>query len=203
MKFIKNTKYYDGTVYEWNLPTGHSCPHALECLVSVDRETGKFKNESTAYKCYAASAERFPGVRNHRWNNFDHVKSGGLVELPKGAEAVRIHTAGDFFSYKYFMQWVEIARANPEVEFWAYTKSLNFWVKAINEIPSNLVLTASTGGRFDSLIEKYNLKNVKVIHSLEGIDKNLIDEKDRLARTPNLNFYLLENKLMKAYLNDS
>lgn len=29
MKFIKNTKYYDGVVYEWNLPTGSTCPFAL------------------------------------------------------------------------------------------------------------------------------------------------------------------------------
>lgn len=48
MKFVKNTTYYTGVVYEWNLPTGHTCPFALECLVKVNRETGKFENKSNA-----------------------------------------------------------------------------------------------------------------------------------------------------------
>ena len=48
-KFVKNVKYYSGVVYEWNLPTGSTCPFALECKVTVDRTTGKFdvKKDST------------------------------------------------------------------------------------------------------------------------------------------------------------
>jgi hypothetical protein len=42
MKFVKKKTYYTGEVYEWNLPTGTTCPGALECKVTVDRETGKF-----------------------------------------------------------------------------------------------------------------------------------------------------------------
>ena len=30
-KFVKNTKYYTGVVFEWNLPTGSTCPFTLEC----------------------------------------------------------------------------------------------------------------------------------------------------------------------------
>ena len=70
MKFLRKTKYYDGVVYEWNLPSGFSCPSALECLVKVDRETGKFDNRSNAYRCYSAMQERFPTVREQRWKNF-------------------------------------------------------------------------------------------------------------------------------------
>ena len=88
MKFVKNTKYYTGVVYEWNLPTGHTCPFALECLVKVNRETGKFENKSNAYRCYAASPERFPAVRNHRWANFEWVKAGNKPIIPKGCKAI-------------------------------------------------------------------------------------------------------------------
>ena len=42
MKFVKNTKYYRGIVYEFNLPTGTTCPFAKECKVTVDRMSGKF-----------------------------------------------------------------------------------------------------------------------------------------------------------------
>jgi hypothetical protein len=193
MKFIKNTKYYTGTVYEWNLPTGHTCPFALECLVKVNRETGKFENKSNAYRCYAAAPERFPAVRNHRWNNYEYVINGNKPELPKGCNAVRIHSSGDFFNQDYFDMWLEIARENPEVEFWAYTKSLRYWVNRINEIPVNLVLTASYGGRNDELIDKYNLKHVKVIKDELEANGCPIDLNDDVARIPNVNFYLIDN----------
>ena len=197
MKFVKNTKYYDGVVYEWNLPTGHTCPFALECLVKVNKETGKFENKSRDYRCYSANSERFPAVRNHRWNNYEYVKNGNKPILPKGCNAVRIHASGDFFNQSYFDMWVEIANENPNVEFWAYTKSLKYWVNKINEIPNNLTLTASRGGRNDELINKYNLKNVTIIKQKENIDENLIDINDNLARTKDINFYLLDNFIKK------
>ncbi len=98
--------------------------------------------------------------------------------------------------------WLELAKNNPEVEFWAYTKSLNFWVKRINDIPKNLILTASRGGRFDSMIDEYGLKNVTIIHEYDDTTAPLIDVKDRLARKPDLNFYLIENKQFKKFIAD-
>jgi hypothetical protein len=192
MKFVKNTKYYTGTVYEWNLPTGHTCPFALECLVKVNRETGKFENKSNAYRCYAANPERFPAVREHRWANFEWVKNGNKPIIPKGCKAIRIHASGDFFSQAYFDMWIEIARENPNVEMWAYTKSLNYWVRRISSIPPNLVLTASMGGRHDQLIAEYGLKHAIVVKSkAEALLP--IDYNDDYARIPNQSFYLLDN----------
>jgi hypothetical protein len=193
MKFVKNTKYYTGTVYEWNLPTGHTCPFALECLVKVGRETGKFENKSNAYRCYAASPERFPAVRNHRWTNYEYVLAGNKPVLPKDCKAVRIHAAGDFFNQAYFDMWIEIAKENPDVEFWAYTKSLKYWVNRINEIPANLILTASAGGRNDELIDQYKLKHVQVVKDETLAPAQLVDTNDDLARIPELNFYLIDN----------
>jgi hypothetical protein len=193
MKFVKNKKYYTGVVYEWNLPTGHTCPFALECLVKVNRETGKFDNKSNAYKCYAAAPERFPAVRNHRWKNYEYVAAGNKPVLPKDCKAVRIHAAGDFFNQDYFNMWIELANENPEVEFWAYTKSLKYWVNRINDIPSNLVLTASYGGRNDELIVKHNLKHVKVVKDESETNGGYIDYNDDIARMPNVNFYLIDN----------
>jgi hypothetical protein len=197
-KFIKNKKYYRDTVYEWNLPTGTTCPFALECKVSVDRLTGKFDIKKGQYRCYAASPERFPAVREHRWKNFELVKNNIKPDLPKDCKAVRIHAAGDFFNQAYFDLWIDIAKENPGIEFWAYTKSIGYWINRINEIPENLVLTASYGGRQDELIEKYNLKSVKVYPSKEAVPIGVgIDQNDDLARTPNINFALLDNMKVK------
>jgi len=193
MKFLRKTKYYEGIVYEWNLPSGFTCPFAMECLVKVDRHTGKFDNKSKAYRCYSAMQERFPAVRNHRWANFDFLRDGGKPEIPKKAEAVRIHMSGDFYSQDYFDMWLDICNENPKIEFWAYTKSLKYWVKRINEIPDNLILTASKGGRNDNLIDEYNLKNVEIIKTKEDAKEKPIDTCDDQARIPNVNFCLLDN----------
>jgi len=197
MKFTRKTKYYTGIVYEWNLPTGHTCPFALECLVKVDKNTGKFDNQSNAYKCYSAAAERFPAVRNHRWTNFEFAKNGGIPELPKKAEHVRIHSSGDFFNQKYFDMWLEICKSNPKIEFWAYTKSLKYWVSRIKDIPKNLVLTASYGGRNDELIKEYNLKHTIIVKSKNHTMGMPIDVNDDEARKPNVNFCLIDNYAKK------
>ena len=195
MKFIKNTKYYTGVVYEWNLPTGVTCPFALECRVSVDRVTGKFSIAHGAFKCYAASAERFPGVREHRWSNYEAAKMAALPELPADAKHVRIHMSGDFYSQHYFDLWLDYARKRPDVKFWAFTKSINYWVNRLGDIPSNLILTASYGGKHDELIEQYNLKYTKVVKSVEEANGMPIDNNDDYARMPDVSFCLLDNNI--------
>ena len=195
MKFVRKTTYYTGIVYEWNMPSGHTCPSAKECLVKVDRKTGKFNNKSKAYRCYSAMTERFPAVREHRWKNFDFIKSGGIPTIPKKAEHIRIHASGDFYSQSYFDMWVQLAKGNPDIEFWAYTKSLKFWINRLNDIPSNFTITASRGGRYDELIDEYNLKNTTIVKTEEEANQLglPIDTNDDLARQPNINFALVDN----------
>lgn len=194
MGFTKKTAYYTGTVYEYNLPTGWSCPFAEQCLVKVDKATGKMENRSDAYRCYAAAAERFPGVRNSRWSNFELARQGKIPPLPKQARHVRIHMSGDFFSQMYFDAWLQYCRDYPQVEFWAYTKSLRYWVSRLDQIPANLVLTASYGGKDDALIVKHNLKSATVVSKLEARSSGMpIDYNDDLARIPNVSFLLIDN----------
>lgn len=190
---VKRT-YYTGTVYEWNLPTGSSCPFARGCLVTVDRNTGKFDVQANEYRCYAAAAERFPAVRAKRWANFELVRAGGVPEIPAKCRAVRIHAAGDFFNQDYFDLWLKIAAENPEVEFWAYTKSVHYWVNRLDRIPTNLILTASYGGRHDHAIELYKLKSVKVYPRAEDVPPGvLIDFNDDLARVPRVSFAFVDS----------
>ena len=193
-KFVKNKTYYTGIVYEWNLPTGTTCPFALECKVVVDRQTGKFDVKKGQYRCYAASPERFPGVREHRWRNFEFAKSGGKPIIPSDCTAIRIHASGDFFNQKYFDMWVDIAKENPKIEMWAYTKSIRYWVNRLSEIPNNLILTASYGGKEDYLIDEYNLKNVVVYPNFDAVpNERPVDNNDDWARKPRINFALLDN----------
>ena len=195
MKFQIRKTFYPFPVHEFNLPAGHACPYAKDCKTSVNRETGKFtKGEHRKFACYAASAERFPAVRNSRWENFESIKRGDEIVIPKGATHVRIHGSGDFFSQDYFDKWLKVCRDNPSVKFWAFTKSVQFWVNRLKEIPVNLTLQASKGGYQDDLIEKHNLKYAEVFLDINEIPDGMpIDVDDTYAMEGTKSFALLEN----------
>jgi len=106
--------------------------------------------------------------------------------LPKNTGIVRIHVAGDFFNDMYFKAWCIVAQLNPDTLFYAYTKSLNYWLDNQMQVPENFVLTASRGGRLDHLIDQHNLREAKVVFSPEEADAlgYEIDHTDEHAAIP-------------------
>lgn len=188
----------------FSLPAGHTCMGAHECLSRAHKVTGKLKDgKECKFRCYAATVENlFRNIRKSRWHNFDLLK-GKTVEqmrdlidrsIPrKGIKLVRIHASGDFFSQAYFDAWMEVARMNPGLIFYGYTKALPFWIYRVDSIPANVKLTASIGGRFDYLIREYNLKSVKVVFSQEQAESEglPIDHDDTLAWKQDKSFAVL------------
>lgn len=177
LKFSQGNAKLDKNIFTFSLPSGFACPHALDCLSKANRETGKITDgKKTAFRCFSASQEAlYPTVRKQRWHNFDALKGAtkdqmsGLIflSIPSKATMIRIHVGGDFFSQAYFDAWIDVARLMPEVTFYAYTKSLPYWIARLGSIPSNLILTASRGGRKDDLIDQYNLREARVVFSVE------------------------------------
>jgi len=167
-------------VFSLDLASGHSCPFADKCLSkAVVQENGKRKikdGENTEFRCFSASQEvQYDHLWNRRWGNFQELKrlktSDDMSELiqsamPENLGICRIHVGGDFFNYNYFMAWCKVASRNPDRLFYAYTKSLSFWNRAkdSNLVPSNLVITASRGGRQDDLIDELSLREAIVIY---------------------------------------
>jgi hypothetical protein len=142
----------------------------------------------------------FPAVRKSRWDNFEKIKNAiknnTLVELimnsiPKKATVIRVHVAGDFFNQAYFNAWMQVARNRPDIIFYAYTKSIGFWINQLGNIPSNFKLNASYGGKQDNLIEQYNLKYAKVVFSVEQAGNLKIDHDDTSAYMRDESFCLL------------
>ena len=74
---------------------------------------------------------------------------------------------------------------NPDKLFYAYTKSLRYWVKyrEWTDQIENFILTASRGGRDDHLIDEHNLRESVVVFSEdEAHERNLeIDHNDSHA----------------------
>jgi hypothetical protein len=159
----------------FSLPAGHTCPNAGTCKTLANKITGKiddsksiFVSGSNDYRCFAAMAEIRPNVRTARWHNFNLIQSvlknnsvstvANLITmsmLPYKENLVRIHESGDFYSLLYMQCWIETARLNPNKTFYAFTKSLNYWLTLNDKLPDNIFITASMGGKLDSLVSQY------------------------------------------------
>jgi len=188
-------------VYSFDLLSGFSCPFAKDCLSKVHIIDGRKKikdGPDTKFRCFSASQEVvFPAVYDRRKANYDGVKAiansldcaYAISEaLPENLGIGRIHVGGDFFNLKYMMAWIRVAEWNPTRLFYAYTKSLQYWIACLDLIPDNLVFTASRGGRQDRLIDEHNLREAKVVYSeQEAIDLGYeIDHDDSHAARPDL-----------------
>ena len=166
-------------VYSFDLLSGVDCPFAMKCKSEAEvQEDGRRKIKDgphTEFRCFSASQEvLFTTAYNARKRNHDAIHAletsddiadALIAALPKDARIIRIHVAGDMFSHKYFMGWIKAAKRTPDVLFYAYTKSLVYWVRSRDSVPTNLVLTASYGGRNDELIAEHGLRSAKVVYS--------------------------------------
>ena len=166
----------------FDLSAGRTCPGAKDCKAMVSEQGFLIQGKDAKFRCYAATSElRAPKLKACRTHNLNMVKGKTIItmakiikasilyylETNKDIELIRLHSSGDFFSQSYFDAWVKVANEMPNLKFYTYTKSLPFWVKRINDIPANMYLTASKGGKFDNLISEYNLKFAEVVLSQE------------------------------------
>ena len=185
-------------VYSLDILSGWSCPFAHECLSKVHVVDGKRTvrdGKHTKFRCFSASQEAlYTPVYNLRKHNFDSLRESddmfSLLEksMPSNAGIIRIHVGGDMFSQKYMDAWAMLAASRPNVLFYAYTKSLKYWLnlRSRRAIPRNLIVTASYGGRDDSLIKKHRLRYTVVVYSeKQAADLGLeIDHDDSHAADP-------------------
>ena len=164
---LKNTaKHFDIKIFNFSIPAGNdkltgkiTCPFAGSCLKLCYAKRGmyRFGNvERALTKRYEASKEE----------NFVELISNELSKVKKDKQTyVRIHDSGDFYSPSYFAKWLEIARLNPSVRFYAYTKSHSF-IRGI-DLPENFDLIFSLGSKNDELIDQAKERHSKIFYSSE------------------------------------
>lgn len=219
LKFGHGNRKLHSHVAHVSIPSGFACPGALHCLAKADLKTGKLTDgPEQKFRCFSASQETaFKTLRKQRWanwkilldlqpqtpENFRDLILASMAEFgarPKYRVAtthVRMHIGGDFFKQAYFDGWMLAAQERPDLKFYAYTKSLHFWmdwtVDRSLPLPSNVFLTASRGGRFDHLIDRHGLNQVVVVnHPDEAIVMHLEeDHDDSLAQKGTKKFALL------------
>lgn len=117
------------------------CPFAKDCV--------KF--------CYAQKgAYSWSNVKPAFEKRYEITKTDEFINLMnseikrKKVDFLRIHDSGDFYSKAYIQKWFTIANDNPNVNFYAYTKSFILF-QGLN-IPDNLDIIYSEGGKHDKLI---------------------------------------------------
>lgn len=153
-------------VVAFDIPAGFSCPKASLCQTFANKVTGKLQRVGKVL-CYASKAENYlPSVRRLRWHNYDLLLAcknniNELVclingSLPKRVKVVRIHSSGDFYCKEYFLAWCEVARLNPDITFFGYTKILDY---CLVKLPDNMFLNYSYGSKDD---ERYNAMRVSI-----------------------------------------
>jgi len=187
-------------IYSLDLLSGYSCPSAKACLSKVVEVDGKRRikdGPDNEFRCFSASQEaQYTNVYNSRKHNFDMLRGNDdramtkmlIDSMPKNLGICRIHVAGDFFNRNYMEAWAMVARANEDRLFYAYTKSLKYWLDMVDDIPYNMVMTASYGGRDDHLIATKGLRSATVVFSEAEADRlgAEIDHDDSHAARPSL-----------------
>lgn len=198
-------------VFTFSVLSGFACPYAKDCMskavMGLDGRLHIEDGPHTLFRCFSASQEAlFKNVYKSRLANMELIKLAAqsvnaareaiVANLPKKAGIIRIHVGGDFQTKAYMQSWIETACQRPDVLFYAYTKSLPFWILLKDSIPKNMVLTASYGGYRDDLIEAHGLRYAKVVFSKSEARKLKlpIDHDDSHAADPkrrNKSFALL------------
>ena len=187
LKFSKGNKKLNKDTLIFDLPAGKTCPGASECHSFVTVKDGKRTIQDGAnckFRCYAASQEvLYTAVYEKRKYNLELIqntlnsengfyKTYELINeslhksINKNIKKVRIHSSGDFFSGEYLRSWLAVARLNPQLKFYCYSKSLHLFGTNIS-IPDNFFLTASMGGLRDDLIDKGFFKRYAIVVNSE------------------------------------
>lgn len=186
-------------IYSLDLPAGSSCPFALICrakAVQIGTTRKIVDGPKATVRCYAASQEAlFRDTFEMRQRNFKALLAANTTEamadlilssLPKNAGIIRIHSSGDMFNRAYWRAWLKAAEHAPDVLFYGYTKAVEYWIADINDIPGNLILTASEGGTHDHLIAQHNLRFSRIIFSAADRAGLAIDNDDSHAARPDI-----------------
>ena len=91
---------------------------------------------------------------SHSTQDFVATAVADILLLPKAKRHVRIHDSGDFMSEAYFLAWCDIARRSPHMYFYTYTKMISMVNSLRNNMPDNMHVIQSAGGKEDALIDK-------------------------------------------------
>ena len=162
-KLKKTSIENNARVLNFSLPayktiTGKTvCPFAKDCIKYCYAQKGNYKYPSVV-----------KGLNNrYELSQTDEFvpKMNATIILERPTH-VRIHDSGDFYSIKYLQKWVQIAEHNKEVIFYAYTKSIKFFVDGLL-LPDNMKIIFSEGSKTDNLINAKEHRHARIFKNID------------------------------------
>lgn len=186
----QNAKMKKATLKTWNfdIPAITTCIGADKCK-SYCYATKGF------YKMAIVKAKHEANLTASKLDSFNQIINGELAELKAKdkIEAVRIHSSGDFYSREYLMKWKSLALDHNDLIFYCYTKSIPLFLGEF--FPDNFRIIYSTGGKYDHLIGKHNLRSCSLVDNYtDGIDSS--DDDDSMILFSYKNIELLKRKVI-------
>lgn len=168
MKMLtQNSKLRKDNIWSFGLPAVKTCPQAGIC-----------KNY-----CYARKGRYvFDTVKSHKERCLDNSRKVTFINdicreikshQRSGIDIIRIHDTGDFYNSSYARSWFAIARKNPDIIFYAYTKSVELFKNleyVYNGLPSNFRVIYSIGGKQDDLIDLDHDRHAKIFDNLTDLE---------------------------------
>ena len=157
-----------------------TCPSASACLSVCYAGLGGTYG-------FSASMIKHSRNLNYMLNNPFEFANQLVSEISKikNLRAIRWNDSGDFFSEGYWGVAKEVMKALPHVNFYAYTKMVQFF-KSRTDIPSNFTLIYSYGGKHDPLINPED-RHARIFSSRATLRKAGYSDgthTDRLAANP-------------------
>ena len=165
---IKNPK-----VYSISLLSGFSCSFASDCQTyaienKITKKRTVLDGKNAKYRCFSAIQEsQYDDTYKQRKHNLDLIlairndveKMTSLImdSLPKNVDYIRVHIGGDFVTSEYMLSFFNVARMNPKIKFYAYTKAIGWMQDNEDMRPKNFKMIASYGSKQDNLIVKLSL----------------------------------------------
>ena len=153
-----NTKIFNFSIPAYKTKAGKiTCPFAKECIKYCYAQKGNYT--------------RFPIIQQLMEKKYELTKQNNFVELmtkeikKKHAKYIRIHDSGDFYSVKYLNKWIQIAKDNKNVIFYAYTKSIKFFINGL-KLPKNLKIIFSEGSKTDTLINVNKHRHARIFKDI-------------------------------------
>ena len=184
MRASGGTRY---SIYNFGIPAfqaadgTRTCPNAGACAAGCYALQGAyaFSNVKKAYE------ERFQATQNAA--QFFLLMSDEINRVSKSAArqdkqlVIRIHDSGDFYSEAYLETWFGIVAAFPKVLFYCYTKQVQLLQNRRADVPKNLKVNFSLGGKQDAIINQKRDSHARVfetkreLQSLRYVDTSADD----------------------------
>tara|TARA_R100000951_G_scaffold58848_1_gene49503 strand:- start:326 stop:931 length:606 start_codon:yes stop_codon:yes gene_type:complete len=156
-----NKRVFNFGISAYKTSTGKTvCPFADACVKYCYAKKGAYSwsNVKPAFE------KRYNITRQ---DNFASL----MVEQVKRKKAdyIRIHDSGDFYSKKYLNKWLSIAEQLPNVKFYAYTKSHDFFRGL--QLPENFDIIFSEGSKLDSKLNKEKERHASIFKTETELKK--------------------------------